>query len=119
MASHHELGKKGEEIAAEHLRTTGYEVLHINWRAGRKEIDIVARKHTFIIFAEVKARSSSAFGWPEEAVDGHKQQLLEEAASLYLEKYKLQPEDIRFDIIAVNFDKAGKYELLHLTDVFS
>ncbi|WP_295123743.1 YraN family protein [uncultured Chitinophaga sp.] len=119
MGSHHELGKKGEQIAAEFLRGQGHIVLHMNWRYGKKEIDIISREHNIIIFTEVKTRSSSAFGWPEEAVHAKKQALLEDAASYYLEQVSPEMQDIRFDIIAINFHISGQYELKHLKDVFS
>ena len=118
MASHQELGKKGEEIAAAFLLGQGHVMLHRNWRHGKKEIDIISREHNLIIFTEVKTRSSTAFGWPEEAVHTQKQALLEDAASCYLERFTPEMDDIRFDIIAINFHISGKYELKHLKDVF-
>ena len=43
MAKHNELGKQGEEIAAQYLIEKGYEILERNWRNRHKEIDIIAR----------------------------------------------------------------------------
>ncbi|UYQ95097.1 YraN family protein [Chitinophaga horti] len=119
MASHHELGKKGEALAAAFLRGKGHRVLHTNWRWGKKEIDIISEHERLIIFTEVKTRSSSLFGWPEEAVDVHKSDLLQRAASRYLEQYDHEPLDIRFDIIAITFSSEENYELLHLVDAIS
>ena len=43
MARHNELGKQGEEIAAQYLVGKGYEIVERNWRNRHKEIDIIAR----------------------------------------------------------------------------
>ena len=59
MASHNELGKDGEEMAARWLENKGYEILHRNWRHSHYEIDIVAAKASFLHFVEVKARNFS------------------------------------------------------------
>jgi putative endonuclease len=119
MASHHELGKKGEEMAVAFLRGAGHTVLHTNWRSGKMEIDIVSRYGQLIIFTEVKTRSSSLYGWPEEAVSVHKQQVLERAAARYLEQMNSTPDDIRFDIIAITIEENNQYDIMHLVDVFS
>ena len=68
MASHNELGKKGEQIAQNYLQQQQYTVLHINWKWGRKEIDVIALKDGHLVFVEVKTRINSVFGWPEEKV---------------------------------------------------
>ncbi|MCK7555091.1 YraN family protein [Chitinophaga sedimenti] len=119
MASHHELGKKGEEMAAAFLRGAGHIILHTNWRSGKMEIDIVSRHGQLIIFTEVKTRSNSLYGWPEEAVSAHKQQVLERAAARYLEQMNGGADDIRFDIIAITFGEKHQYDITHLVDVFS
>ena len=43
MAKHNELGKQGEEIAAQYLIEKGYEIVERNWRNKHKEIDIIAK----------------------------------------------------------------------------
>ncbi len=114
MAYHHEVGKKGELLAAHHLRAKKYEVLHTNWTYGNLELDIVARYEGILIFVEVKTRSTQFFGMPEEAVHANKAQLIRKAADKYMEQYQLQPDEIRFDIIAVTVNK----EIMHFEDAF-
>lgn len=118
MASHHELGKKGEQLAVSFLRQKQYEILHCNWTWGRREIDIVARQGDTIVFVEVKTRSSQSFGMPEEAVHHRKAEHLLLAADRYLEQYDLQPSAIRFDIISITATAAGPQEIVHLEDAF-
>lgn len=114
MASHHEVGKKGELLAASHLRHKKYQVLHTNWTYGKMELDIVARYNDVLVFVEVKTRSTQYFGMPEEAVHANKAQLIRKAAGKYMEQYSLQPNEIRFDIIAITVDQ----EIIHFEDAF-
>ncbi|WP_343307594.1 YraN family protein [Chitinophaga niabensis] len=114
MAYHHEVGKKGELLAASHLRQKKYEVLHTNWTYGKLELDIVARYQDVLVFVEVKTRSTQYFGMPEEAVHANKAQLIRRAADKYMQQYNLQPNEIRFDIIAVTVNE----EIMHFEDAF-
>ncbi|WP_119080771.1 YraN family protein [Chitinophaga alhagiae] len=117
MASHHDLGKKGEQMAAAYLQRKQYELLHTNWTSGKKEIDIIARQGNTIVFVEVKTRSTQFFGMPEEAVNARKQELLLRAADQYLLRHALRPEHIRFDIISITL-APGIEEVTHFEDAF-
>lgn len=118
MASHNELGKKGEQIAQNYLQQQQYTVLHINWKWGRKEIDVIALKDGQLVFVEVKTRINSVFGWPEDKVDFKKRQYLQGAAEVFMEKSGLTPLAIRFDIIAITFGEEGGMEVVHFEDAF-
>lgn|SRR5687767_9143365 len=118
MASHNELGKKGEQIAQVYVQQQCYHVLHTNWKWGRKEIDIIASKGNDLIFIEVKTRINNLYGWPEEGVHHKKRQYLQGAAEVFLEKSGHTPAAIRFDIIAITFTKGEEYELEHFEDAF-
>ena len=100
MAQHNDLGNKGEQIATRYLVTKGYNIVSLNWRANRKEIDIIAIHEGVIVFIEVKTRSSSYFDSPENSVTKSKQRLLISAANLYLKKNNIEM-DARFDIISI------------------
>lgn len=120
MAEHNELGKKGEELAVEHLRQNGYEILDRNWTFQKAEIDIIAQKDHFLAVIEVKTRSSTDFGLPQDFVKPKKIQLLVKAVNAYInyrEKDFTNDLEIRFDIIAVQ--KNGEtFAIEHLTDAF-
>ncbi|RPD39739.1 YraN family protein [Chitinophaga barathri] len=118
MASHHTLGKKGEEIAAAYLRGKQYSILHTNWKYGRKEIDIIAKQGDTLVFVEVKTRSGQAFGMPEEAVNGLKEEHLRRVAECYLEQFAPGSSDIRFDILAITITVNNPMEIIHFEDVF-
>jgi len=116
MAEHNEIGKKGEEIALEHLLKQGYIILERNWRAGHNELDIIARDKEFLVIAEVKTRQDSKFSEPEEAVTRDKQQALIRAANAFIFKNKINLET-RFDIISVILGRDGA-KVHHIKDAF-
>lgn len=101
MASHNELGKIGEEIAAQYLMKNGYEILCRNFYFDKAEIDIIAQKEEgTVVMVEVKTRNSDFFGDPQSFVTPKKIKLLVKAANEYIISNKLDVE-VRFDIIAV------------------
>lgn len=119
MASHNDLGKKGEQLAKLFLKGKGYEILDENWVFNKAEVDLIVYKDKRIIFIEVKTRSgNNYFGDPEEFVDQKKQKLLSEAAEEYIYVMNHQGE-IRFDIIAISFDKnLEQHQIKHIEDAF-
>lgn len=114
---HIALGKKGEDKAVLHLTQTGYRILHRNWSSEKLEIDIIALKDDIVVFIEVKARSTSKYGWPEEAITKAKAKNLIEAAELYLEDQNLENE-IRFDIISL-VQQNSSFTLQHFIDAIN
>jgi len=100
MSEANELGKQGEEIATAYLLKQGYQILDVNWRAGRNEIDIIAKDKEFLVIIEVKSRRSDTFMEPEEAVTREKQQALIRAANAYIFRKNIDLET-RFDIISI------------------
>ena len=62
-------------LAAEHLVSMGWRVLARRVRAGRNELDIIAvdpGPPAALVAVEVRLRSSSLYGTPEESVDRRK-----------------------------------------------
>ena len=117
MATHNDLGRDGEKIAKQYLEDCGYEILDENWTHGKSEIDLIAYKNQIMVFVEVKARTSIAFGVPEDFVEKRKQKQMELAFLAYIEIMNHQ-NDIRFDIIAITFTKNKEYKLNHIQDAF-
>jgi putative endonuclease len=76
-------------------------VLARNWRCREGELDLVVRRQRTIVFCEVKARSSDAFGLPIEAVTGDKRKRLRVLAAKWLDESPLRAKEIRFDVVAV------------------
>ena len=116
MAKHNELGKQGEEIAAQYLIEKGYEIVERNWRNSHKEIDIIAKDGVELVIVEVKTRQSDDFGEPDIAVTRQKQSRLIYAANAYLFRHNLDI-DTRFDIISIVM-KDGNPIIDHIEDAF-
>ncbi len=107
------LGRRGEQIAARHLRRCGYRILERNFRAAGAEIDLVAADRGTFVFVEVKTRSSAAFGAPAEAVDARKAARIHRAAAIYLRRVHAAERPARFDVVAiVGAGRACRLELL-------
>ncbi|MCH7992121.1 MAG: YraN family protein, partial [Gemmatimonadetes bacterium] len=53
----HELGAWGERLAGARLERRGWTILERNYRLGRREVDLIARKEGILAFVEVKTRS--------------------------------------------------------------
>ena len=116
MTSKMQTGNEGESAAAEYLFGKGYEVVERNYRYGRAEIDLIVKKKNWLVFVEVKTRSSSDFGFPEEFVDRAKEDLILMAAENYI--YKINWEgNVRYDIVSVLGVGVGR-EIMHFEDAF-
>ncbi len=100
------LGDFGECAAAEYLISNGYKIAARNFRAAHGEIDIVAEDSSFLVFVEVKTRSSERYGFPSEAVDYNKRRHLRLAAEEYYVQHPT-PREIRFDVIEVSAAMSG------------
>lgn len=104
---------KGEEIAQEFLQSKGYKILERNFRARQiGEIDIICRDGEEIVFIEVKMRSGSRCGNPEECVDIKKFRKIIKVAEIYLNKNHFHDYDFRIDVVAITGNKVE-----HLKDV--
>lgn len=116
MAKHNILGRKGEQEAVSYLQREGYRVLQQNWRFQRIEIDIIAENSEYIIFIEVKTRTSDRWGNPEDAVNNHKIRRMVEAADSYIRDNNVELP-VRFDIISLLPDNKS-FIVDHIEDAF-
>ena len=108
------LGRTGERMAGEALIRQGYAILERNFRCQYGEIDLVAEHEGELVFVEVKTRRGTAFGRPEEAVTPRKQQKILEVASFYLDAHDCSQRSWRIDVVAVQFNQAGKFEEIRI-----
>jgi len=115
----HALGRLGESRAREYLVQRGWSIEAQNYRFGRREVDIVARKGKLVAFVEVKTRAGDGFGAPEDAVTRLKRREIEIVAREYLCRYRLDDVDVRLDVIAVTVGGNARTELIaHLEDAW-
>jgi putative endonuclease len=109
----HRQGVGAEQQAIAYLLSRGWLVVAHRFRAGRAEIDLVARRGNLVAFVEVKSRRGEGFGAPLEAVTGAKRRELVKAARCWIDRYGAPPDVYRFDCIGILNDR-----LEHLEDAF-
>jgi putative endonuclease len=111
LAPHLDLGRRGEQLAAEHLLARGYKLVASNFRLPvgrnrrgavvRAEIDLVAYDGPVVCFVEVKTRASDRFAAPEANVDLRKQRQVTRAARAYRRALGLARAPYRYDVVSV------------------
>ncbi|MBR5712637.1 MAG: YraN family protein [Lachnospiraceae bacterium] len=105
------VGTLTEERAVAFLTERGYTIVECNFRCRCGEIDIVAQKDGYLVFAEVKYRRTTACGLPEQAVDARKQATIRKVAQWYLVSHRLSAETpVRFDVVAMDETEIRLYE---------
>jgi putative endonuclease len=117
VADHLDLGKHGEDLAANFLKKLGYKILVRNYRVKSGEIDIIARDGNCLVFVEVKTRTSDSFAQPIESVGFHKQQKLRSLADRYLASHVFLDCDVRFDVVSI-VQRGGRPEIEHIRNAF-
>ena len=111
-----ERGALGEKLAKGFLKKKGYRLRETNYRCPEGEIDIIAERNDYLIFIEVRTRSSSEFGSPEESITAAKREKLITLAFNYLQTHQKLPPFWRIDVVAVELDETGKASRIELIE---
>ncbi len=93
-------GSKGEEYAADYLRSHGYAILDRNWRCPLGEIDLVCSLADELVFVEVKSSERRGPLAPELRVNARKRSKLLQLADYYI-KHRHLEMPVRIDVISV------------------
>lgn len=112
-----ELGTVGEDEACKYIEKLEYNIITRNFMCNQGEIDIIAKDRDEYVFLEVKARISTQYGKPVEAVNENKQKHIKNASRYYIYKNGLENKFIRFDVIEV-YIKNNRFLMNHLKNVF-
>lgn len=112
------LGKKGEDIAEELLRSKGYQILKRNFRFGKGEIDIIAKDGDCLVFVEVKSIKNYDFGEPEYSITKSKQKQLKRIAEGYFYVNGINEQLCRFDVITIVGEKEDELKINHIENAF-
>jgi len=96
-------GHWGEEQAAQYLLKKGYSLVARNYRCKHGEIDLIVHKAKVLVFVEVKARKTLAFGIPAASVTRAKQAKIHATAWYYLQECEQRYPSIRFDVIEIYY----------------
>ena len=97
-------GKTGEDLACRELERRGYAIVARRYRQRGGELDIIARDGRTLVFVEVKARDSRAFGDASEAVTALKRRRITQLAIDYMMRHHLSACPCRFDVVSIQFD---------------
>ena len=118
MLSNSEIGLIGESYARDYLQHKNYQIIACNWRFKRAEIDLIAIRKQTLVFVEVKTRSYTYFGQPEEFITENQINRIFDASQRFLEKLD-RFEEIRYDIVSVILNKQNKLQKIsHFKDAF-
>ncbi len=118
MAASHELGRRGEALAAAWLQRSGWRILARNFRWRRREIDLIVRRGRTVAFVEVKTRTDCASGSPLESVDPRKRREVERVARAWLAQHGRRGELYRFDAVGVIWPERGAARVEHVPDAW-
>lgn len=116
MYERHILGREGENAAVDYLKQEGYKILERNFFCRQGEIDAIALDGNYIVFIEIKSRTSTEYGLPSEAVTKRKLEHMIKTIKYYLYIRNLENENIRIDVIEV-YVKEGKYKINHIKQI--
>ncbi len=99
-----ELGIKGEDLAAVHLRNRGYDIVARNYITRSGEVDIIAFKDGVLVFCEVKTRVEGIYGNGREAVDERKQIKIRKCAERFIQSTGFKYDYIEFHVIEITLE---------------
>lgn len=112
------VGAYGERVAEQHLVANGLVVIARNWRCAGGEVDLILRDGDDVVFCEVKTRRGTLYGTPAEAVVGVKARRLRRLAARWLAETRVQPREVRFDVVYVLKQARGEAQIDNVRGAF-
>ena len=109
-------GILGEKLARNFLKKRGYRILETNYRCPEGEIDIVASHKDFLVFVEVRTKTSLAFGSPEESITPAKARRMRATALHYRQTHDNLSPLWRIDLVAVELTRDNKLSRIELIE---
>ncbi len=113
----HRRGRAFEHLAASRLQREGFRIEARNVRAGREEIDLVARRGPLVAFVEVKGRTRGDRGHPLGAIDHRKRAAIARVARDWIHRHGRAGDVYRFDAVAVVRSRDG-WRVDHIADAW-
>lgn len=102
------LGSRGERFAAAYLKKQGYKLITMNRRRGKGEIDLIVMNAEFLVFVEVRTRTSEEFMTPEASIRREKRLTLQQTVRRLLRRHKSAALRPRIDLIALIWPEGAK-----------
>ncbi|MGH8165820.1 MAG: YraN family protein [Woeseiaceae bacterium] len=119
------VGLCAEQLALEHLQSSGLELIERNFRCRVGELDLVMLDAMCLVFVEVRCRksagnvTSSRFPTAVESIGPNKQRKLTKAALYFLARHKAyRNHTVRFDVVAFDGPSPDRYRLQWIKDAF-
>ena len=112
------VGQEGESVAEQYLRHKGYRIVARNLRSALGELDLVAEDGQVLVFVEVKARRTDAFGGAIYAVHQRKQEKLIQLAAQYLARHHIKDRLCRFDVVLLQGVGTDPAQIEHIQNAF-
>ena len=117
MKHNQRIGKWGEELAVDHFKQLGFEIMARNTRTPYGEIDIVARRGEITIFIEVKTRTTDKMGMPEDSITARKRQHMISAAEHYAMEHEIDSWQI--DVLSIEGKPGIQPKITHFENAIS
>jgi putative endonuclease len=98
------LGRRGERYAATYLKRRGFRIVARNRMLGdgrKGEIDLIAIEGTFLVFVEVRTRTSESYMTPEESIRHDKRRAVVRTVRRLIRRHKTAGLTPRIDVVAI------------------
>ena len=119
----HRRGLWGERLALAYLTACGWDIEAHRYRAGRHDVDLIARQGSLVAFVEVKTRrtpvcGTSAGGSAVEAVHWRKRRAIGRVAETWRLRWGRRADQYRFDLVTVIVGASGTTNVEHVADAW-
>jgi putative endonuclease len=111
-----ETGNLGEKLARDHLKKKHHRILETNYHCPHGEIDIISKQKDTLVFTEVRTKTGTEFGTPEESITRTKRERMRACALYYLQTHENQEKIWRIDVAAVELYSNGKPSRIELIE---
>ena len=118
MADHNELGRQGEQVAADFLREKGMQIIARNWRFKHKEVDIIGYDGDRLVVVEVRTRTSYDWEHPKESITPGKIRFLVQATEEFVLQNKID-NPVRFDVVTCKPLNDTDWDIDHIEGAFT
>lgn len=112
------IGRYGEDLASAYLESKDWLIFDRNYAFEKAEVDIVATDRNYIVFVEVKFRSGTYYGQPEDYVTPQKEENIKKAAEAWIYERRMETAVVRFDIISIVQKANHAPQITHFEDAF-
>lgn len=104
-----------EITALKYLKEKWYQILETNFKFSIVwEIDIITKYWDLFVFFEIKYRKNDKFWLWEESINYYKKQKIKKTINYYCLIHKINPENIRFDVISILWEKINHFNNVEL-----